>query len=223
MDGTLVLVGGREWTDGCDFDAELLAATPSGRVTIVPTAAAYARGHTVARAEEWFARLGAQVEIVDVWNRRDARDPANAAAVDAADLVYLAGGSPLHLRSVVAETPFLDAIVRVLDRPATLALAGESTSVFCRFMADPRGGAFTVGLDVIDAFSVLGGHNHWSDDTLTRTVRLAPKALIVAGIDDRTALISQTGGGWRTAGAGVVTVYRDGHRIDPDELPASIH
>ena len=57
--GPLALVGGGEWSDGCDFDAELLAASGGDEVLVLPTAAAYEHPEkAVATAEAWFAELG---------------------------------------------------------------------------------------------------------------------------------------------------------------------
>jgi hypothetical protein len=41
--GILALAGGGEFQDGCDFDAEFLAASGSDQVLVLPTAAAYER------------------------------------------------------------------------------------------------------------------------------------------------------------------------------------
>ena len=78
--GLLALVGGGEWTEGCDFDADLLAASGGEDVVVLPTAAAYERPErTVLRASEWFAGLGARVEGLMVVGRRDAEDDGLAA------------------------------------------------------------------------------------------------------------------------------------------------
>ena len=57
--GILALVGGGEWSEGCSFDAELLAASGSDEVLVLPTAAAYEHPERlVVEAGEWFARWG---------------------------------------------------------------------------------------------------------------------------------------------------------------------
>jgi hypothetical protein len=38
-------------------------------------------------------------------------------------------------------------------------------------------------------------------------------------VDERTALIRDSGGGWRAAGAGIASVWLDGHQADLAALP----
>ena len=98
----LALVGGGEWSEGCDFDAGFLAASGSSEVLVLPTAAAYEHPERlVVRAGEWFETLGGQVEGLMVLARADAEDEGAAGVMRRARFIYLAGGSPMHLRSVL--------------------------------------------------------------------------------------------------------------------------
>ena len=63
-------------------------------------------------------------------------------------------------------------------------------------MVDPRGGALTLGLGLLDQLAVIPHHDTWSEDKAKRTLKIAPAGLPVAGIDERTALIRAPDGGW---------------------------
>ena len=140
--GTLALVGGDEWTEGCSFDATLLAASGGTDVLVLPTAAAYQHPERVVlRAAEWFAPLGAQVEGLMVVDRASAEDPGMAATLARARFVYLAGGSPLHLRAVLKKSAVFDALRTAWLGGAVVAGAGAGAMVLTDPMVDPRGGA----------------------------------------------------------------------------------
>jgi cyanophycinase len=220
MTGTLALVGGAEWTPGCEFDADLLARSGGDRVLIVPTALAYERpADAIERARSWFEALGAAVDVLEIYRRGDALTLAAAAPVESASFVYIAGGSPMHLRSVLKDTPVWDALVAVLARGGVLAGSGEGATVLSTHMVDSRGGAFTVGLDLLTSITVIPRYDSWSDDKWHRTVKLAPKGMTVLGIDERTAVVWD-GASWTVSGSGTVTVHRDGHRVGIEEIPA---
>ncbi len=222
MNGPLALVGGDEWRNGCDFDAELLAASGGREVLVVPTAAAYEHPErAVATATEWFAGLGGKAVALDVLRRADALDPDRAATVRAARFVYLSGGSPLHLRSVLKETPVWDALVAAWDDGAVVAGSSAGAMVLCDPMVDPRGGAFTVGLGLVVNLAVLA---HAEPDVARdhlhhRTLELASAGLPVAAITERTALLRDPDGTWRASGAGSVRVFVDGEEAGLDALP----
>ena len=101
--GAIALLGGGEWTEPCRaLDSRLLHLAESDDVLIVPTAAAFENpGDAVDRAVAWFAQLGAKATGLAVLNRRDAEADESVAAMRVARFVYLADGSPLHLRSVL--------------------------------------------------------------------------------------------------------------------------
>ena len=213
--GTLALVGGAAWTPGCDFDAELLAASGGPDVVVLPTAAAYERPErTVLQAAEWFAELGGQVEGLMVLSRADAEDPGAAAVVRRARFVYLAGGSALHLRSVLKGSLVFEALCHAWHHGAVVAGSAAGAMVLTDPMVDPRGGALTVGLGLVEGMALVTHLGDMSEDAhgekLHRTVVLAPAGLPVAGIPERTALVRSPDGRWRVGGVGEVAVYLDG-------------
>lgn len=219
MNGTLALVGGREWTDGCTFDEELVSG--ASEVLVVPTALAYENpAAAVERAREWFAALGVGVRVLEVYRRADALEAGPAELAASAEVVYLTGGSPMHLRSVLKDTPLLDAIVGAWHGGATVAASGEAASVLSSHMVDSRGGAFTVGLDLIETLTVIPRSNVWSPEKWHRTVELARPDLVVVGIDEATALIHDPDGVWRVEGAGGVHVFRGGRPAELSDLPS---
>lgn len=221
MTGTLALVGGGEFTEGCSFDAGLVAASGASEVLVLPTGAAYEQpGQLVERAVAWFDRLGVAARGLDVLARPDALSADHAAAVRGAKFTYLVGGSPMHLRSVLKDSPVWDALVEGWQAGATVAGSGAGAMAFCDPMVDPRGGAFTLGLGLIAGLTVIPSHDHWSEDAAHRTRKMAPAGLVLAGIDERTALIRDGAGSWRAEGAGGVVLFRDGQPAMLDHLPA---
>jgi len=141
--GTLALIGGGEWHDGCrDFDTELLARAGGDEVVVLPTAAAFEHAdRVVERAAAYFSDLGAAVRGLPVLRRADAEDRTLAESVGDARFVYVADGSPLHLRSALKDSALFDAIVTAYRRGAVLAASGAGATVLCDPMVDPRGGA----------------------------------------------------------------------------------
>ena len=213
--GTLALVGGDEWTEGCTFDASLLKASGGTDVVVLPTAAAYQHPERVVlRAAEWFEPLGAQVEGLMVVDRAAAEDPGMAAVLAGARFIYLSGGSPLHLRAVLKRSAVFEALLQAFAGGAVLAGAGAGAMVLTDPMADPRGGALTLGLGLVDTFTVVPHFGDEHDDAhgqkLERTVAMAPVALPVVALPARTALIRDGRGAWRSEGAGTPTVFVGG-------------
>lgn len=220
MPGLLALVGGAEWRDGCSFDRTLLDEAGADEVVVLPTAAAYEHpDRAVARAEEWFAGLGAKVRALPVLRRPDALEEENVAAVRGARLVYLCGESSMHLRSVLKDSPLWDALVAQWHDGGAIAGSAAGAMALCDPMVDPRGGAFTLGLGLVDGLAVVPRADTWSDDKAHRTLQLAPHGLIVAAIDERTALLRDAKGAWRAEGAGQVAIWRDREPLDLTALP----
>src|SRR5947209_16509633 len=131
--GTLALVGGGEFRPACgQFDTQLLEASGGTEVVVLPTAAAFEHADRVAEAAvKHFDGLGATVRALMVLHRSEAEEQGNVEAVEQARFVYLADGSPLHLRSVLKGSPLYDALVAAYQRGAVVAASGAGATLLC--------------------------------------------------------------------------------------------
>ncbi len=213
--GLLALVGGGEWQEGCSFDAELLARSGGADVLVLPTAAAYEHPeHLVMKAGEWFASLGAQVEGLMVLSRPDAEDQGAADVMRKARFIYLAGSSPLHVRSVLKSSKVWDALLAAWEDGAVVAGSSGAAMALTDPMVDARGGGLTIGLGLLTGVAVVPHFGDTREDghgeKLHRAVLLAPAGTPVVGVPERTALIREPDGTWRAAGEQPVAVFLDG-------------
>lgn len=220
MPGPLALVGGSPFHADTVVEAELAAAAAGGEVVVLPTGAAYEHPQRlVDAAVARFADLGATARGLDVLGRRDALDEANAAAVGEAAVIYLAGASPMHLRSVLKETPVWEALVAAWQGGATFAGTDAGAMVLCDPMVDPRGGAFTVGLGLLPGVTVIPGFDTWSEDAVHRTRDLAPSGVVIVGVHAGSALVRDPDGTWRGAGPVEPAVFVGGQPATLADLP----
>jgi cyanophycinase len=224
MTGPLALVGGGEFTAGCTFDAELLAAVGASEVAVIATGWAYENPKkSIDAAREWFATLGATVREIPIYTRADALDEANVDAIANAKFPYLNGVSPMHIRSVLKETPAYDALLAAWRGGAALIGSGAGADVLCDPMVDIRGGAFTVGLGLLPGVAVIARSDEWSPDKVRRTIELASPGVVLLELPTATAVVDDVGtGGWRVVGAGSVVVHRDGKVADISVIPEAV-
>jgi cyanophycinase len=207
--GTLALIGGGEWGEHHRaLDRRLSELSGAADVVVLPTAAAFEHPERVGEvAAEHFEPLGVSTTTLPVLNRRDAEAAANVDAVRDARFVYLADGSPMHLRSVLKGSPLYEAMLDAFRAGAVIAASGAAATVLCDPMVDPRGGAYTVGLGFVGNLAVFPYHGTAADHLLARSVELKPPEATLVGVDAETALVREPGPVWSVAGAGVVTVY----------------
>ena len=202
MNGILALQGGGPFAANDDLDRRLLAAAGATRVVMLPTADAYEHPERlVAAALTWGERLDVEVEALMVMRRGEALDEGAVGVVRGARAVYLVGDQPLHLRSVLKGTPLWEAITQVLVDGGVVAATGGSAAAMCDPMVDPRGGAFTLGLGLIDGLALVTEAETWSTDRLHRTLKLANTP--VAELPSGAALV-RTVGGWEQVGDVIV-------------------
>ena len=219
--GPLALVGGGEWSTGCDFDAWLLEASGGDEVTVLPTASAYERPEGVIEAATaWFSGLGGRVRELRVLTRADAQDEELAGTVASSSFVYLSAGSALHLRSVLKSSRLWEALLDAWRSGAVVAGSGAGAMVLTDPMVDPRGGALTVGLGMVQHMAVVPYFGTGSAEKVHRSIALAAPGLPVVGVPERSALIREADGTWRPAGASRVEVFVSGEPADLSALPS---
>lgn len=177
---------------------------------VLPTAAAFEHpDRVIVAATAHLAALGVTTKPVRVLNRRDAQDPVNIAAVESASFVYVADGSPMHLRSVLKGSGIYEAMLAAYRRGAVIAASGAGATVLCDPMVDPRGGAYTVGLGFVSGLAVFPYHGTAAEHLRQRSIELKPADATLVGIDTETALVREPGAAWSVSGAGTVTIYGD--------------
>ena len=205
MNGILALQGGGPFAANDDLDRRILASADASRVVMLPTADAYEHPERlVAAALHWGERLDVAVEALMVMRRGEAMDEGAVGVVRGARAVYLVGDQPLHLRSVLKATPLWEAITQVLADGGVVAATGGSAAAMCDPMVDPRGGAFTLGLGLIDGLALVTEAETWSTDRLHRTLKLANTPVVE--LPSGAALV-RTAEGWERVGD--VTVHGD--------------
>ena len=205
MNGILALQGGGPFVANDDLDRRLIAAAGATRVVMLPTADAYEHPELlVAAAMAWGERLDVEVEALMVMRRGEAMEDGVVGVIRGARAVYLVGDQPLHLRSVLKGTPLWEAIVQVQASGGLVAATGGSAAAMCDPMVDPRGGAFTLGLGLIDGLALVTEAETWSTDRLHRTLKLANTPIVE--LPSGSALV-RTAEGWERVGE--MTVHGD--------------
>ena len=205
MSGILALQGGGPFTANDELDRRLIADSGADRVVVLPTADAYEHPERlIAAAMGWGERLGVKVEGLMVMRRSEAMDESAVAVVRGAKAVYLVGDQPLHLRSVLKATPLWDAICQIVAEGGVVAATGGSAAAMCDPMVDPRGGAFTLGLGLIDGLALVTEAETWSTDRLHRTLKLANTPIVE--LPSGSALV-HSADGWERVGG--MTVHGD--------------
>jgi cyanophycinase len=200
--GIIALLGGGPFTANDDLDRSLLSEVGAQQVVVMPTADAFENpADLVQAAQHWAERLGVLSQPVMVMTRSDAHEERFREVVAAARAIYLVGDSPIHLRSVLTDTPVWEAICAVVAAGGLVVGVGGSASALCDPMTDPRGGAFTIGLGLISQMAAATETETWTEERLHRTRELAD--VTVVELPTGSAAIRRSTG-WELFGGAVV-------------------
>jgi cyanophycinase-like exopeptidase len=215
--GDVALVGSGEFTPAMrDVDTELLRR--HGTSVVVLATAAAPDGEEVyaawaAAALRYFADLGGRADVLPVRTRPDALDPAVAARLARADVVYISGGKAPYLCEVLRDTPAHAALVAAWERGGALAgsSAGAEALATTAYDVETDGVPSCPGLALVPHLAVMPHYDAWvvCRSDLVELVRERSSEVTLLGIDEDTALV----GGleeWVVMGAGAVTVFADG-------------
>jgi cyanophycinase len=219
MAGYLLLEGGAEFGGAMaepDRRAIELAGGPDARVSIIPTAAAPDNNHARAGGNgvRWFRSLGARnVEALPLLDRASAEQPAIAAALREARLIYLLGGFTHYLGQTLADSASWRAILEAYAGRAVVAGSSAGAMVLCEHYYDPASGQVVAGLGLVPNACVLPHHNTFGKRWAARLAAELPNSVLL-GVDERTGMIDDGGAGrWRVFGGGAVTLYRAGRPV----------
>ncbi|KAA5547800.1 cyanophycinase [Adhaeribacter rhizoryzae] len=196
------------------FVAELKGENPM--IALIPTASSVP-DEMVQDYKEVFRKLKVNnIEVVDIRNRQDAKDPAYYDIIDRAAGIFITGGDQLKLTALLGGTPLLQ---RIKERYTFEPIVVAGTSAGAAAMSTPmiyegevQGGMIkgdvkvTTGLEflkdvAIDTHFIARG----------RIVRMAQAiatnpGCIGIGLEEDTAILVSDGGTFEVIGSGLITV-----------------
>jgi cyanophycinase-like exopeptidase len=212
--GPIALVGSGEYLEEmADLEASLLAGRP-GRYVQLATAAVpdgpdvVARWHRLGIAQA--QRLDVEPIVLDVTTRADADNPAIAARVAGAGLIYLSGGHPAFLADTLRESALWSAILDAWRAGAALAGCSAGAMAMTSWIPSlrhPRRGT-TPGLGLLPHLRVIPHFDAFSrrvPDLVTQYLVARDPSVSVLGIDENTALV---GGPFEWTVRGHASVWR---------------
>lgn len=153
-------------------------------------------------------RIGVDTSFLPVFTRENANDPALAARVQEAGLLYLSGGNPRYLAETLVGSLVGRAIVEHVRSGGALAGCSAGAMVLGTTVPSFRFGSRTpvAGFDLLPGIQVIPHFNRLFELAL----KGAPESTThLLGIENLTALVRWSGAvEWRVVGEGTVHVLR---------------
>lgn len=197
--GPIALVGSGEYLPVLtEVERALIAGRPPRFVQLATAAApegplSLAHWHDLGRQAA--ERLGVEQVVVPVTDRTSAEDPANAALVEGAGLIYLSGGNPPFLARTLRNTAVWRAIHTQWEAGAALAGCSAGAMALTGQVPDLRnpGAPDEDGLGVVPHLRVLPHFDRIAAfvgvEAVQAFVERAAAGVTVLGIDEDTAIV----------------------------------
>jgi cyanophycinase len=126
------------------------------------------------------------------------------ALIQNADLVYLAGGDPVHLLETLRNSPAWKTALEVWKNGRTLAGSSAGAMVLGGRMWAP-GRGWREGLGLLPGIAVVPHHSRLAEVWKAKDMLASlPEKVTLVGIDEATALV---GPPWEALGMGKVVIY----------------
>ncbi len=198
LPGRLALVGSGEYLPVMhDVEAHLLEGRPPRYVQLATAAAPEGDAslrHWHELGASAAARLGVEQVVIDVRSHEDADDPAWAARIEGAGLIYLSGGNPNFLAQTLLGSAVWRAIAAAWMAGASIAGCSAGAMALAGHVADfrhPRSSG-TPGLGLLPGIRVLPHFDRmskWVPDFAMHAA-FAGEARVI-GVDEDTALVGE--------------------------------
>ena len=217
--GYLLLEGGAEfggWMSEPDLKAIQLAGGLDAPIAILPTAAApdHNDGRAGRNGVRWFESLGAsRVDLVPVTDKSSADKSDYAARLRTAKLIYLLGGFPRHLGETLCDSRVWDSALAAYQAGAVIGGSSAGAMVLCEHYYDPYEDKLLPGLNLLPNCCVLPHHSSFGKKWVGKLTQLMPRATLI-GLEEQTGILSDASGHWAVYGAGEVTLYRNGTKLE---------
>lgn len=214
MTGKIMLIGGGEFQNGMEgADSEALNAAGGAIAPVVLLAVASSPRKTDDLLKDgliWFDKLGAyNVKSLALNDHNAATKSENAAILESARLIYVIGGDPAYIPSVLAASACSEALrAAVNKRDAVVVGSGNGAMALAAQIYNQDTHELTAGLKLVPNTAVIPYHNSNGRKWSKKLNELLPDSYIL-GLDEKTAMLG-FGNDWQVWGRSWVTVYHKG-------------
>lgn len=209
MTGWIALHGGGEFQRGSEIGDRRLIVAAGGadaNVIVVPTAAGVDEPQAAARnGVAWFRQLGARADAAMAIDAAAANEPAVAAKIEEATLIYLPGGDPVFLVETLRGSKSWQAIVAAHRRGVIVGGASAGAMALGVRLWHPHTGGLIDGLGLIPIVTLPHFRAEQIDRARDLRRRLDPSWRLF-GIAERTSAIFN-GAAWTCWGPGEVVEF----------------